>query len=108
MFAPKFFNKLFDQWLLPIFIVSALALGYGVYAAFFNSPLDYQQKETVRIMYVHVPAAWLAVGIYAVMGMLSAVGLVRNLPFCFLISRAVAPIGLCFTLICIANGHDLG
>ena len=75
---------------------------------FILSPDDYQQGSTVRIMYVHVPSAWLALLTYAVMMLYSIVGLAFKMPFGFIINTAVAPIGAVFTLICIVSGSLWG
>ncbi|MCW5731116.1 MAG: heme ABC transporter permease [Alphaproteobacteria bacterium] len=76
----------------------------GLYYALVASPIDYQQRDTVRIMYVHVPAAWMALGVYAMMATASAVGLVWKHPLADLSAKAAAPIGAGFTLICLVTG----
>ena len=92
-------------WGLPyLAALTVLMTAIGLYLVFFQTPSDYQQKETVRIMFVHVPSAWLALGIYAGMGVLNLMGFVWRSPLLFLSARAIAPIGFVFTLICIATG----
>ena len=54
--------------------------GVGLYMAFFTAPPDYQQGETVRIMFIHVPAAWMALLVYTVMALASAIGLLSGAP----------------------------
>ena len=91
-------------WLWALGVV--LTLG-GLYAAW-TAPFDYQQGETVRIMYVHVPAAWLAMFGYTVMS-LSALGtLIWRHPLADVSIRAAAPIGAAFTLICLVTGSLWG
>ncbi len=85
-----------------------LLIATGTVFAFGVSPPDYQQGETVRIMYVHVPAAWMALFAYAYIGMASIVGLVWSHPVAHFTARAAAPIGACFTLICLATGSLWG
>ena len=83
---------------------SALVLAVGLYAGWFLAPADYQQGETVRIMFMHVPAAWLALFFYAAMA-LSAVGtLVWRHPLADVSQKAAAPIGAAFALICLVTG----
>lgn len=70
----------------------------------FNTPPDYQQGETVKIMYIHVPAAILSVNVYFVMVIASLIGLIRSHPVSHLVAKAAAPIGAVFTVIAIITG----
>ncbi|AHC73523.1 heme exporter subunit C [Candidatus Endolissoclinum faulkneri L5] len=95
--------------ILPIFcVVSAGMFPVGLYYALIESPADYQQGDTVRIMYVHVPAAWGAMICYLTMAMASAVFLIYNQPLANLAARAAAPIGAGFTLIVLVTGSFWG
>ena len=76
----------------------------GLYLALVASPPDYQQSETVRIMYVHVPAAWMAMGAYAFLASASATALIWKHPLADLAAKAAAPIGASFTFIALATG----
>jgi len=87
---------------------SAVLLPVGFYLALVGSPPDYQQGETVRIMYVHVPAAWMALSIYSVMAVSSAVALVWRHPVAELVAKAAAPIGAVFTGVCLITGSLWG
>ena len=80
----------------------------GLIFAFYLSPNDYQQGSTVRIMYIHVPSAWLALLTFFIMTIYSIVGLTFKIPFSFIINSAVAPIGATFTLICLVTGSLWG
>ena len=80
----------------------------GLLFSFYLSPDDYQQGSTVRIMYVHVPSAWLALLTYAIMTLYSIMALAFRIPFGFIFNTAVAPIGAVFTLICIISGSLWG
>ena len=98
----------FLRWTQPVMPwlagLSGLLLGVGLYLTWFVVPPDYQQGETVRIMYIHVPAAWLGVFFYGSM-VLSAIGtLVWRHPLADVAQRAAAPIGAAFTLICLVTG----
>ncbi len=88
--------------------VTAVLLLAGLYLALLRSPADYQQGETVRIMYVHVPAAWMSMFVYANMAVASAVGLIWKHPLADMIARASAPIGACFTFITLVSGSLWG
>jgi heme exporter protein C len=72
------------------------------------APPDYQQGDTVRIMYVHVPAAWMALSVYLFVAVASAVGLVWRHPLAEVAARASAPIGAAFTFVCLATGSLWG
>jgi heme exporter protein C len=80
----------------------------GLCLAFFASPADYQQGEAVRIMYVHVPSAWMAMFAYTFMAIAAAVGLVWRHPLAHVAAREAAPIGACFTVICLITGSLWG
>jgi heme exporter protein C len=93
------------RWVMPVASVLCVALlALGLWLAFFGSPPDYQQGETVRIMYIHVPAAWMALFIYTSMAVSAFVGLVWKHVVAELYARAAALIGAAFTLICLVTG----
>ena len=99
----------FSAWAAPLTFVIALALfAVGVPWALFFSPADYQQGETVRIMYVHVPAAWWALGIYTFMAIASFIGLVWRHVLADIAARAAAPIGATFAAVCLVTGSIWG
>jgi len=91
--------------------VSLLALGLfaaGLAYGLVFSPADYQQGDTVRIMYVHVPAAWMGLFVYALMAGLGAIGLIGGHPLAFYAARAAAPLGAMFTALCLLTGSLWG
>ena len=95
--------------LLPLCCgLAALLLIAGLGLAFFGSPPDYQQGQTVKIMYVHVPAAWLALMIYALIVLLSFTLLVFRHPLADVSAKAAAPIGATFTFLALATGSLWG
>jgi heme exporter protein C len=87
---------------------TVLFLALGLYFALFNSPADYQQGETVRIMYIHVPAAWMSLFVYASMALSSAVALIWRHPLAELATRAAAVPGAAFTALCLVTGSLWG
>ena len=94
---------------LPVLAVSAvLCLGAGLVLALFVSPADYQQSEAVRIMYVHVPAAWLSMMGYSLMAAASAVGFVWKHPLADVTAKAAAPMGALFTALALITGSLWG
>jgi len=80
----------------------------GLYFALFASPADFQQGETVRIMYVHVPSAWISIGCYTFIAVMSAVALIWKHPLADIAARAAAPLGVGFTLIVLITGSLWG
>jgi heme exporter protein C len=84
--------------------LTVLCLGAGLWFALIASPPDYQQGETVRIMYIHVPAAWMALFVYTNLAIAAAVLLVWKHPLAELAGRAMAPVGACFTALCLITG----
>ena len=104
----KEFNVVSDILFKPLITLSVIFLVLGLIFAFFLSPEDYQQGSSVRIMYVHVPSAWLSLMTYFIMTVYSIIALAFRMPFGFIVNTAVAPIGAVFTLICIISGSLWG
>jgi len=105
---PNQFNKFADIIFKPLIFLSISFLLIGLLFAFLLSPNDYQQGSTVKIMYIHVPAAWLALITFFIMTVYSILGLAFKTPFSFIINSAIAPIGATFTLICLLTGSLWG
>lgn len=87
---------------------AALLIAAGLYLGLFVAPPDYQQGESVRIMYVHVPSAWMALFIYSSIAAASAVALIWRHPLADLIAKASAPVGASFTFLALATGSLWG
>ena len=101
---PARFMRIADP-ILPWTSMGALAaILLALYFGIFDSPADYQQGETVRIMYVHVPAAWMALFTYTVMALASGSFLIWKHPLADLSAQAAAPIGAGFTAIALVTG----
>ena len=93
----------------PLLTLTGLvAAAVGLWIGLFASPPDYQQGDSVRIMYVHVPAAWLASGGYFGLAIASGVALVWRHPLAAIAARAIAPVGALFTAICLVTGSLWG
>jgi len=107
-FSPKYILKLHKTCLKQIVALMIVCLLSGIYYGFFNSPADYQQGEYVRIMYVHVPSAWLSLMIYMLMGICSLLYLVWRNPIFDIISKSSAPIGALFCFITLFTGSFWG
>jgi len=85
-------------------VITALLLVIGLYLSLIGSPEDYQQGDTVRIMFIHVPAAWMSMSVYTMMAVAAAVGLIWKHPVADLSAKAAAPIGACFTFLTLVTG----
>ncbi len=95
--------------LMPWFVLGAVGLfASGLYFGLIDSPVDYQQKDTVRIMYVHVPAAWLAMMSYSGLAVAGFVLLVWRHPLADVAGAAAAPIGAAFTFLALVTGAIWG
>jgi heme exporter protein C len=101
---PALFLRLANVAVRVLAAAAAVLVGVGLYLGFFRAPADYQQGETVRIMFVHVPAAWLALFFYALMAVSALGTLVWRHPLADVSQKAAAPIGAGFTLICLVTG----
>jgi heme exporter protein C len=102
--SPAIFNKIFDKFMWPLLIIAFVVIGTGLYFALYASPIDYQQGEMVRVMYIHVPSAWMALGIYVLIGIASFVSIVWKIRIAYFIAIAAAPVGATFAAITLITG----
>ena len=104
-------NKIFSitsrapKYVLALFII---VLCIGLIESLIISPEDYKQGHSVRIMYVHVPAAWITLGIFSTITLLSVFGYIFKIRNFFLISKSFAPSGFIFNLIALVTGSIWG
>ena len=104
-------NKIFSvtsrapRYVLLLFIIT---FSIGLTEALILSPEDYKQSHSVRIMYVHVPAAWISLGIFSSITFLSIVGYIFKIRNFFLISKSLAPSGLVFNIVALVTGSIWG
>jgi heme exporter protein C len=92
-------------WLTAIFIFLTIA---GLYGGLYLAPPDYQQGDSYRIIYIHVPSAWMSLFIYVVMAAAGAIGLVWRIKLAEIVAASSAPIGACFTFIALVTGSLWG
>ena len=105
---PTRFMRLADRLLLPLALLATGLLAAGLYYGLLASPADYQQGETVRIMYVHVPAAWLASLGYVALGLCGLFYIVWRHPLADVALRAMAPVGAMFAFLTLVTGAFWG
>lgn len=105
---PTRFYDLSSRLVPWLAMACVLIIAVGLYVAFFASPPDYQQGDSVRIMYVHVPAAWLSMFVYMVMALAALGTLVWRHPLADVSAKAAAPLGAAFTLLALVTGSIWG
>ena len=101
---PSRFLRLSNRLFMPIGVITCICLAYGLYLGLFASPADYQQGDTVRIIYIHVPAAWLALFGYVGLGLCGLFYVVWRHPLADIAARAIAPVGAVFALLTLITG----
>lgn len=107
LFLFKNFEKNF-RFFCPFSLACFLVFLILAIPAIINSPLDYQQSNAVKIMYIHVPAAWMALIIYTLMAVFNISGFIWKNPFFYLIAKSIAGIGAVFTFITLVTGSIWG
>ena len=106
--SPPHFYRMAES-MLPWFAVPGLVLiAYGTYAGLFLAPPDYQQGDAFRIIYVHVPSAYLSMMAYMVMAISAGIGLIWRMKLAHAVAAAAAPLGAWFTFLALATGSIWG
>ncbi len=101
---PLAFQRIADPLLPWLWALGTAAILVAAYGALFVKPADYQQGESVRIMSVHVPAAWMAMFCYTSMAVASLIGFVFRHPLADIAAKSTAPVGAAFTFLCLVTG----
>ena len=105
---PNRFNRITEKIQPCILLIAIITLSSGLYFGLFDSPKDYQQGDAVRIMYVHVPSAWLASFLYFSLAISCVFYLVWKHPLADLVSSSIAPIGALFSALTLVTGSLWG
>jgi len=101
---PKRFVRLADRILPWVIAIMVISFAWEFYSALIASPPDREQGEGVRIMYIHVPSAWMAMFTYVVIAAASAAALIWRHPLALIAGKAAAPIGALYTFLALATG----
>jgi heme exporter protein C len=102
--SPASFYSLAGK-MIPVFVfAAAILLVAGLYVGFFVAPTDFQQGEAYRIIFIHVPAAWMSMFLYVVMAFWAGIGLAFNTRLSSMFASAIAPTGAMFTFIALWTG----
>ncbi len=108
MASPRHFYRIAGRMIPWLAGLCVLALIYGLYGGLVLAPPDYQQGESFRIIYVHVPSAWMSMFIYTFMAVLSGIHLIWRMKLADIMATASAPIGASFTFLALVTGSLWG
>ena len=106
--SPPYFYRFAGRLLPWLWGLALVGLAVGLYGGLVLAPSDYQQSDAFRIIYVHVPSAWMSLFIYAFMAVNGFIALVWRIKLSETLAMAAAPIGAAFTAICLATGSIWG
>ena len=106
--SPKHFYRISGKWIPWLVGITAILLLAGLYQGLFVAPPDYQQGQSYRIMFVHVPSAWMSLFVYVFMAVLSAIHLIWNIKLADVMARSSATLGASFTFLALATGSLWG
>ena len=102
--SPQTFYPVAKKLSVIFFVLAALLTIWGLYIGFFVAPTDFQQGESYRIIFIHVPAAWMSMFIYLVMAFWAGVGLIWNTRLSSMMAHALAPTGAMMTFVALWTG----
>ena len=106
--SPPVFDRFARRWAPWGYGLGLLTMAVGLYGALWVVPADYQQGDSFRILYIHVPSAWMSLAVFALMAMYAVIALVWRIKLCEILAMACAPIGAAFTVITLATGSIWG
>jgi heme exporter protein C len=106
--SPPNFDRFANKWSPWLFAIAVLLFVPGLYGALFIVPTDFQQGESYRILYIHVPSAWMSLFIFVAMAIQAAIALIWRIKTCEILTISSAPIGALFTAITLITGSIWG
>ncbi|HEY4583128.1 MAG TPA: heme ABC transporter permease [Lysobacter sp.] len=106
--SPPYFERFAARWAPWAYSLGLLVMLPGLYGALAQVPADYQQGDSFRILYIHVPAAWMSMAVFGAMAFYAAIALVWRIKLCEILAMACAPIGAGYTLITLLTGSIWG
>lgn len=106
--SPRYFYSVSGRLIPGLGALTLLLILAGLYLGLVKAPPDYQQGESYRIMFIHVPAAWMSMFVYMVMAGTGAIGLVWKIKLADVVAASCAPIGASFTFLALATGSLWG
>ncbi len=106
--SPPHFDRFAARWAPWSFGAGVLIMLWAGWQGLFVAPADYQQGDSFRIIYIHVPSAWMSLLVFALMAFYAAIALIWRIKLCEILAMACAPIGAAFTVITLATGSIWG
>ncbi len=106
--SPKSFFRISGRALPILWVVTLVLLGFGLYLGLYDSPSDYQQGQSVRIMYLHVPAAFASLFFYVTMAVAAAIGYIWRIKLAHMVAVSAAPVGAAMTFLALFTGSFWG
>ena len=106
--SPAYFYRFAGRWSPRLGVVALILMIVGMYYGLVKAPPDYQMGDSYRIIFIHVPSAWMSMFCYVVMACAAATGLVWKMKLGHAVARACAPIGAMFTLCALVTGSLWG
>lgn len=106
--SPPTFDRFAARWAPWCHAVALALVAWGGWLALFDVPADYQQGDSFRILFIHVPAAWMSLFVFGLMAFYAGIAMVWRIKLCEVLAMACAPIGAAFTVITLATGSIWG
>jgi heme exporter protein C len=106
--SPPTFDRFAARWAPWCYAAALAVMAYGLWQGLFVVPADYQQGDSFRILYIHVPAAWMSLFVFGLMAFYAAIALIWRIKLCEILAMACAPVGAAFTVITLATGSIWG
>ena len=106
--SPAYFYRFSTRWGLRVGLCALALFAAGLYLGLVAAPPDYQMGNSYRIIFIHVPAAWMSLFIYVLMAMAAATGLIWKLKIGHYVARSCAPLGAAFTFCALVSGSLWG
>ncbi len=106
--SPPYFDRFAARWTPWCYLAALALLGVGLWQALFVVPADYQQGDSFRIFFIHVPAAMMSLFVFGLMAVYAAIALIWRIKLCEILAMACAPVGVAFTIITLATGSIWG
>jgi len=106
--SPPTFDRFAARWAPWCHAGALVLLAWGTWLALFGVPADYQQGDSFRILFIHVPAAWMSMFVFGVMALYAAIAMVWHIKLCEILAMACAPVGAAFTVVTLATGSIWG
>jgi len=106
--SPPYFDRFAARWIPWAYAIGLACMAWGAYLALFVVPADYQQGDSFRILYIHVPSAWMSMAVFALMAFYAAIALVWRIKLAEILAMACAAPGAAFTVVTLATGSIWG